>query len=214
MTRFGVMKHLKVLEDAHLIVTRKKGRFKHHYLNALPLQEVIDRWINPFLKPQAEALAHLKAQLEETSMSKPDFIMSTYINCTQDALWEALTRGDIIAQYHFACQAARGEMTAPDDEVAYLFPDGNPMLTNRVIAIDPKTRIEMRFLPTWGGDDTASRCVYLVEPTASGMKLTVEHYDVPAAQPGIGDGWTRFLSGIKSFLETGKAHRFSPEMSA
>ncbi|MBT8458031.1 MAG: metalloregulator ArsR/SmtB family transcription factor, partial [Alphaproteobacteria bacterium] len=49
MTRFGVMKHLKVLEDASLIVTRKKGRFKYHYLNALPLQEVIDRWIDPFL---------------------------------------------------------------------------------------------------------------------------------------------------------------------
>ena len=45
MTRFGVMKHLKVLEDANLIVTRKVGRFKYHYLNAVPLQEVIDRWI-------------------------------------------------------------------------------------------------------------------------------------------------------------------------
>jgi DNA-binding transcriptional ArsR family regulator len=47
MTRFGVMKHLKVLEDASLVATRKVGRFKYHYLNALPLQEVIDRWIGP-----------------------------------------------------------------------------------------------------------------------------------------------------------------------
>lgn len=213
MTRFGVMKHLKVLEDAHLIVTRKKGRFKYHYLNALPLQEMIDRWVHPFLQPQAAALADLKAQLEEKHMSKPDFIMSTFINCTQDALWEALTRGDVIAQYHFACQAARGDMEKPEDEVAYLLPHGEPMLTNRVIEITPKTRIEMMFLPSWGGDDTASRCVYLVEPTASGMKLTVEHYDVPEGQDGIGDGWTRFLSGIKTFLETGTAHRFFPEMA-
>lgn len=212
MTRFGVMKHLKVLEDAHLVVTRKRGRFKYHYLNALPLQEVIDRWIHPFLKPQAQALADLKAQLEDRTMTKPDFILSTFINCTQDALWDALTRGDVIARYHHACQAARGNMETTGDEIAYLFPDGNPMLTNRVIAIDPKTRIEMVFLPSWGGDDTPSRCVYLVEPTTSGMKLTVEHYDIPGSQPGIGDGWTRFLAGIKTFLETGEAHRFFPEM--
>ena len=47
MTRFGVMKHLKLLEDAGLIITRKQGRFKYHYLNALPLQEVMDRWSRP-----------------------------------------------------------------------------------------------------------------------------------------------------------------------
>ena len=214
MSRFGVMKHLKVLEDAHLVVTRKRGRFKYHYLNALPLQEMITRWVHPFLQPHAAALTDLKAQLEETSMSKPDFIMSTFINCTQDALWDALTRGDIVARYHFACQAARGTMQAPGDEIAYLRPDGAPMLSNRVIAIEPKTRIEMVFLPAWGDDTTESRCVYLVEPTASGMKLTVEHYDIPAGQPGIGDGWTRFLSGIKTFLETGETHRFFPEMQA
>ena len=64
MSRFGVMKHLKVLEDGHLVTTRKVGRFKHHYLNALPLQEMVDRWINPFLQPQTRALAALKSELE------------------------------------------------------------------------------------------------------------------------------------------------------
>jgi DNA-binding transcriptional ArsR family regulator len=48
MTRFGVMKHLKVLEAASLVVTRKDGRFKRHYLNAAPIQEVADRWIAPY----------------------------------------------------------------------------------------------------------------------------------------------------------------------
>ena len=80
MTRFGVMKHLKGLEDASLIVTRKQGRFKHHYLNALPLQEVIDRWIDPFLaKPAARAVIDLKSKLEGTAQmldteTKPDGI--------------------------------------------------------------------------------------------------------------------------------------------
>ncbi len=48
MTRFGVMKHLNVLQDASLIITAKRGRFKYHCLNALLLQVAIDRWINPF----------------------------------------------------------------------------------------------------------------------------------------------------------------------
>ena len=212
MSRFGVMKHLKVLEDAHLVTTRKHGRFKYHYLNALPLQEMVDRWIDPFLQPQAKALSFLKTRLE-TRMTKPDFIMSTLIDCSQDALWDALTKGELISAYHFACESVTGDYAEPGDEVNYMFPHGEPMLSNRVISIDPKTRIEMSFHPKWGGDETSSRCVYLVEPQSSGMKLTVEHYDLPASQTGVADGWMRFMSGLKTYLETGKTHRFSPEMA-
>jgi DNA-binding transcriptional ArsR family regulator len=69
MTRFGVMKHLKVLEEANLITTKKQGRFKYHYLNAVPLQEVADRWIEPLLQaPAARGMLNLKAHLEEKTM--------------------------------------------------------------------------------------------------------------------------------------------------
>ncbi|MEP0942588.1 MAG: helix-turn-helix domain-containing protein [Rhizobiaceae bacterium] len=65
MTRFGVMKHLKVLEAASLVISRKQGRFKYHHLNVVPLQEVIDRWIEPLTqKPLARATLDLKAKLE------------------------------------------------------------------------------------------------------------------------------------------------------
>jgi len=212
MSRFGVMKHLKVLEDAHLVTTRKVGRFKHHYLNVLPLQEMVDRWINPFLQPQARALSALKTKME-TPMSKPDFIMSTFINCTHDALWDALTQGGLIGAYHFACETVKGDFSKPGDNVDYLFPHGAPMLSNSVISIDPKSRIEMSFHPKWGGDETPSRCIYLVEPQTSGMKLTVEHFDIPESQPGIAEGWMRFMSGLKTYMETGKTHRFAPEMA-
>ena len=210
MSRFGVMKHLKVLEDAHLVIPRKSGRFKYHYLNPLPLQEVIDRWIDPFLKPQAEALSALKTRLESSSM-KPDVLMSTYIACSHDALWDALTKGDLISAYHFACSKVTGDYDAPGNTVEYLTEDGGVMLSNRVISVTPKTRIEMAFHPTWGGDESVSRCVYLIEPQQSGMKLTVEHYDLVAEQQGITEGWNRFLSGLKTFMETGKSHRFHME---
>lgn len=213
MTRFGVMKHLKVLEEAHLVVPRKSGRFKYHYLNALPLQEMVDRWIDPFLQPQAKALSRLKTHLESHAMTKPDFVMETFIACTHDALWDALTRADLIGQYHFASQTVAGDATAPGDTIDYSFPQGGHMLSNRVISIEPKSRIEMEFLPNWGEDKTPSRCIYLITPGASGMKLTVEHYDLPATQTGVREGWARFAGGLKTWLETGKAHRFTPEMA-
>jgi len=172
-----------------------------------------DRWIDPFLQPQAKALSRLKTHLETQTMTKPDFVMETFIACTHDALWDALTRAELIGRYHFACESVTGDMTAPGDTTDYTFPHGGHMLSNRVIAIEPKTRIEMEFLPNWGEDKTPSRCVYLVTHGASGMKLTVEHYDLPTAQAGVKEGWARFASGLKTWLETGRAHRFAPEMA-
>ena len=67
MTRFGVMKHLRVLEDAGLVVTRKVGREKLHYLNVVPIRLVHDRWIDKFTERRVSALTDLKRQLEEDS---------------------------------------------------------------------------------------------------------------------------------------------------
>ena len=66
MTRFGVMKHLKVLEEAGLVVTRKRGREKLHFLNPVPIRLIHDRWVSKYAEPWAEALTDLKAQLEES----------------------------------------------------------------------------------------------------------------------------------------------------
>jgi len=67
MTRFGVMKHLRVLEDAGLVVTRRSGREKLHFLNAVPIRLIHDRWIDKFTERRVSALLDLKAQLEETA---------------------------------------------------------------------------------------------------------------------------------------------------
>ena len=65
MTRFGVAKHLKVLEGAGLVTTRKRGREKLHYLNPVPIREVHDRWVSKYAEPWAAALTGLKKDLEE-----------------------------------------------------------------------------------------------------------------------------------------------------
>ena len=67
MTRFGVMKHLKVLEDAGLVVTRRAGREKHHFLNPVPIRQIHNRWIDKYTEGRVSALLDLKAQLEETA---------------------------------------------------------------------------------------------------------------------------------------------------
>src|SRR6185369_1438207 len=70
MTRFGVMKHLKVLEEADLVVTRKSGREKLHFLNPVPIRLIHDRWIDKYTERQVSALADLKSELEDSSMTR------------------------------------------------------------------------------------------------------------------------------------------------
>jgi DNA-binding transcriptional ArsR family regulator/uncharacterized protein YndB with AHSA1/START domain len=206
MSRFGVMKHLKVLEDAHLVIPRKQGRFKYHYLNALPLQEMLDRWVAPFLRPQAQMMSDLKTRLErETKMGKPDFMMQTFIRCSQDALWDALTKADQLAAYHFMCTEVRGD-AHPDTVTEFVKPDGDPMLRQITTEMDPKTRIAMTFEPLFMGPKApASHMVYLIEEQGETCKLTIEHYDIAPGQEGFAEGWARLAASLKSYLETGKA---------
>lgn len=206
MTRFGVMKHLAVLEEAGLVVPHKKGRFKHHYLNALPLQETIDRWIEPMrAKPAARAVLNFKQDLERnTTVSKPDFMMQTFIRCTQDALWDALSDPASMAAYHFACDRVEGRAAAAGDNVTFTLPDGSKMLEQEIIQIDPKSRIETTFQPHFFGPDApGSRMAYLIEPQGDICKLTIEHYDLAPGQEGVAEGWARLAASLKSWLETG-----------
>ena len=210
MTRFGVMKHLAVLEDAGLVVPKKQGRFKYHYLNAVPLQEAIDRWIEPLIaKPLARGIIALKDHLEqETDMFdselKPDFIHQTSIRCTQDALWEALTRADQLAAYHFMCDTVTGN-AAEGQPTDMIRQDGSLMLRQTTTRLEPKTRIEQTFEPHFfGGAGAHSRVVFLIQPEGEHCLLTCEHYEIPEGQDGVKEGWARHIASLKSWLETGK----------
>src|SRR6185312_4892927 len=101
MTRFGVMKHLKVLEEAHLVVTRKRGREKLHFLNPVPIRLVHDRWVSKYAEPWAATLTGLKAQIEERNMEK---IFEIYIKTTPERLWEAITDPEMRGKYNFGAQ--------------------------------------------------------------------------------------------------------------
>src|ERR1700683_4903498 len=97
MTRFGVMKHLKLLEEAGLVVTRRHGREKLHFLNPIPIRLVHDRWVSKYAEPWVAALSEIKQELERT-MKK---VFEIYIRTTPERLWEAITDSEIRTKFQF-----------------------------------------------------------------------------------------------------------------
>src|SRR6202451_1987167 len=101
MTRFGVMKHLKVLEEAGLVVTRRRGREKLHFLNAVPIRLVHDRWVSKYSEPWVAGLSDIKERLER-QMEK---VYEIFIKTTPERLWEAIVDPEIRAKYNFGAAA-------------------------------------------------------------------------------------------------------------
>ncbi len=97
MTRIAVAKHLKILEDAGLVVSRRRGREKLHYLNPVPIRLIHDRWVSKYTEPWAAGLVGLKHELED-QMEK---VFEIYIRTTPERLWEAITDPAIRAKYEF-----------------------------------------------------------------------------------------------------------------
>ena len=212
MTRFGVMKHLRILEDASLVVSRKQGRFKHHHLNAVPLLEVVDRWIEPFTQgPTARAMLDLKAKLEGRMdhRDRADFVSETYIKADAARVWNALMSEKETQKYHFL-RASLQTSGAKGGRYDLFRADGSPMLEGEITALDEGRSFETTFLPRWMPDAQASRVRYEIEQVGELTRLTVLHFDIPAGQDGVKDGWVRYLASLKSYIETGEALSFPP----
>src|SRR2546429_9536691 len=93
MTGIGVMKHLRVLEDAGLVTTRRRGREKLHFLNAVPIRLAHDRWVSKYAEPWAATLTGLKQTLEEEQTMEQVF--EIYIKTTPERLWAPITDPDL-----------------------------------------------------------------------------------------------------------------------
>jgi uncharacterized protein YndB with AHSA1/START domain/DNA-binding transcriptional ArsR family regulator len=210
MTRFGVMKHLDVLEEAGLLTTRKIGREKHHYLNPVPIQFVYDRWVSKYAQPITQALSDLKLALEgdEMAANRPAHVYQIFIRTTPEKLWQALTDGTITPQYYFGTRVESTWQTGA--AYTYRYADDRPMIEGKILEIDPPRRIVMTFLPRWEDAEEApgvSRVTFEIEPEGAVCKLTLTHDDLDPHAPsskGIREGWARILSALKTVLETGE----------
>jgi uncharacterized protein YndB with AHSA1/START domain len=205
MTRFGVMKHLKVLEQAGLVVTRKRGREKLHFLNPVPIRLVHDRWVSKYSEPWAATLSELKRDIEETLMEK---VFEIYIKTTPERLWQALTDGETRGKYTFgACVAS--DWTPGSGYVASSPNAPGPLMEGENLEVDPPRRLVQSFTALWGEDvknEGTSRVTYEIEAVGSSCRLSVTHDQLRAgANEQLYGGWPMILSTLKTLLETGES---------
>ncbi|MGB3553408.1 MAG: SRPBCC domain-containing protein [Jannaschia sp.] len=135
---------------------------------------------------------------------KPDFVLRTFIRCTRDALWEALRDPARLPDYYHMIDRAERE----GDGLRMLDADGMPLLVCTDEEVVPKTRIAATFEPQYAPDLPASRFVWTIAPEGDHCALTLEHYDIPAADSHVGPTWERIVASLKTLLETGEAVRF------
>src|SRR5260370_19953916 len=142
ITRFGVMKHLKQLEEAGLIVTRRRGREKLHFLNPVPIRLIHDRWVSKYAEPWAAGLSEIKQELEK-QMEK---VFEIYIRTTPERLWEAITDPDIRAKYNFGAGVTSDWQ--PGSRLVMASPRGEGLLGDgQVIEADAPPRLVHTMTP-------------------------------------------------------------------
>ncbi len=209
MTRFGVMKHLGVLEEAGLVTTQRVGREKRHYLNPVGIRLIHDRWIGKYAAPVAGALSAMKRSLEGEPMDAPAHVYTVWIKATPERIWRAITDGGETERYFYGTRIASDWKVG--SRIVYDYPDGRLAADGDVLAIDPLRRLEMSFHARWDPGIEAEgpvRQAWEIEPDDDGTcKLTVTTWDIAAGSqherefPG---GIAYIVSGLKTYIETGE----------
>src|SRR5256714_8603763 len=173
MTRFGVMKHLNQLEEAGLVVTKRRGREKLHFLNPVPIRLVHDRWVSKYAEPWTSALSGLKNKLE----ARMEKVFEIYIKTTPERLWEAITDSETRSKYNFGVRIdsdwtkdSRFETSHPGS--------GAPLGEGKNLEVDPPRRLVQTMRALWGEDvkkEGTSRVTWEIEPVGDSCRLTVTH---------------------------------------
>ncbi len=204
MTRFGVMKHLRVLEQAGLVTTRRRGREKLHFLNPVPIRLVHDRWVSKYAEPWMATLSGLKQRLEDRTMEK---VFEIYIKTTPERLWEAITDSDQRRKYNFGVGVSTDWTPGSPYRGVHPMADG-PLCEGENLEVDPPRRLMQSFTALWSEDVRAegtSRVTWEIEPVGDSCRLTVTHDQLrEGANAELHGGWPMILSGLKTLLETGE----------
>ena len=220
MARQSVSKHLAILEDANLVTTMRVGRQKLHYLNAIPINEIAERWISRYDQSRVDALSDLKRALEDSSMDEPRFVYTTYIRTTPERLWQALTDPVFTSRWWQTTFDTDWQVgsTMTWDNNGIVIEDPEQV----VLESDPYRRLAYRwhtFTPelidrhiederfAQLAKERRSRVAFDLEQSNDTVKLTVIHDDFESgsvAATMVQHGWPVFLSSLKTLLETGE----------
>jgi DNA-binding transcriptional ArsR family regulator/uncharacterized protein YndB with AHSA1/START domain len=205
MTRFGVMKHLRILEEAGLVVTKKQGREKLHFLNAVPIRRVHDRWIDKYREAWTTMLTELKDSVENDTEER---VFEIYIKTTPERLWHAITDPAMRSKYTFGVAIfSDWKIGSHYDGIPEQFP-GMKVVEGENVEVDPPRRLVQTFRALWSDAVKAegtSRVTWEIEPVGDSCRLLVTHDRLrPGANNEIYGGWPMVLSGLKTLLETGE----------
>jgi uncharacterized protein YndB with AHSA1/START domain len=203
MTRIAVAKHLKILEDAGLVVSRKRGREKLHYLNPVPIRLVHDRWVSKYTESWAAGLTGLKDELED----RMEKVFEIYIRTTPEHLWEAITDPAIRQKYHFGAAVESSWAVGSSYKLVHPGTD-RPLIEGENLVVERPRRLVQTMRAVWGADaerEGTSRVTWEIEPVGDSCRLTVIHDQLrDGASEQVYGGWPMILSGLKTWLETGQ----------
>jgi uncharacterized protein YndB with AHSA1/START domain len=206
LTRHGVMRHLRVLEGARLVTTRKEGRHKFHYLNPVPIRLVHDRWISNYEVRIAATLTGIKAQLEATEMDGQTRRYEIYIQTTPAQLWRAITDPELSQKYWYGSLLKSD--WRPGSRWTSESPDGLVYLDGEILEADPPRRLVETFHVVHeeaAAKDQPSRLTWEIEQMGPACRLVVTHDRLQDATAAYVDGGMDYvLSGLKTVLETGR----------
>jgi uncharacterized protein YndB with AHSA1/START domain len=214
------MKHLRVLEDAGLVKTRRRGREKLHFLNPVPIRLVHDRWVSKYAEPWAAALSELKTRLEDDPMAEiapvsfaegtapvhGTAVFEVYIKTTPERLWEAITNPELRAKYSFGVET-HSDWTQGSRYKASV-PGVVDIAEGENLEVDPPRLLVQSFNALWSDEvksEGTSRVTWEIEQVEDSCRLTVTHDHLrDGANAELYGGWPMILSGLKTLLETGE----------
>lgn len=202
ITRVAVAKHLRVLEDAGVVVSDRKGREKLHFLNPVPIRQLYDRWVSKYTEAWAAGLVDLQHELE-AGMEK---LFEIYIRTTPERLWQAITDPQTRARFQFGATVESDWQAGSTYRVGHTgAPNG--LIEGENLEVDPPRRLVQTFHAVWDDDIAAqgtSRVTWEIEPMGDSCRLLVRHDQLAAdADEHLYGGWPMILSGLKTWLETG-----------
>jgi len=205
------MKHLKILEEAGLITSRKVGREKLHYLNAVPIREIYERWVSKYAEPWVSGLTELKTKVEEDNMElRPHHVNRIAIKATPEQVWHALTDPAMTSKFWYN-GSIRAEWKAGTSYEIWN-PQGKVQAKGELLLVEPPRKLVM----TWRltslaetADEADSRITWEIDPHAEfeGVTLVTVIHDnyekAPNTARVLEQGLPVVLSGMKTLLETG-----------
>jgi len=233
MARQSVSKHLAALEEADLVTTRRHGREKLHYLNAVPINEIAERRIKAYDRERVRARADLKRAPEDSTTGTDEFVYTTDVRTTAEQLWRALTEPAFTRRWWNATLDAEWKAGAPLAWTTMIDDSGVGIVVEhadqRVLEAEPFRRLSYtwhaytpEFAQRVGWDDETfaqaaseqlSRATFEIDAIDDMCKLTIVHrgYDPNGVIRGmISQGWPRVLADLKSFLEVTPAAEREP----